>query len=113
MMNNRSLLTVIIGLITAFHAHAGMEQLAVVTQLVKHVIPYEQFVWGDESTEIIVLVRSKEIGLVQELGVDQTTGVILPRSKFDVVRLMRMEPFVLDGKEFYAAAGRLAGTSES
>jgi hypothetical protein len=112
-MNNRSLLTVIIGLISAFHAHAGMEQVAVVTQLVKHVIPYERFVWSDDSTEITVLVRAKEIGLVQELGVEQTTGMILPRSRFNMVRLMRMEPFVLDGKEFFAAVGLPAGTSES
>ena len=108
-MNNRKLILALIGVIATVPAFAGVEHASFVAQVVKHVVPYESFVWNDGSSEVIVLVRVNETGLVQELGVETTTGQIRTRSEFDRVSLLKMEPLLIEGEVFgsrYSSAGQ-------
>jgi len=97
-MNNRKLTTVALGLLLAVSANAMTSTAPVVTQVVKHVVPYDKIVWSGDSTQIIAMIGVKETGLVQELGVETTTGMILPRSQFTTVRKLELEPFLFEGK---------------
>ncbi len=112
-MNNRNLITVAIGLLTAVTAHAMTTSAPVVTQVVKHVVPYDQIVWSGDSTQIIAMIGVKETGLVQELGVESTTGMVLSRSKFSTVRMLELEPFLFEGKEFELSGSKSQITNES
>ena len=98
-MNNRNLIAVAIGLLTAVTAHAMTTSAPVVTQVVKYVVPYDQIVWSGDSTQIIAMIEVKETGLVQELGVETTTGMVQSRSQFTTVRMLKLEPFLFEGKE--------------
>lgn len=98
-MNNRNLITVAIGLLMAVSANAMTSSVPVVTQVVKHVVPYDKIVWSGDSTQIIAMIGVKETGLVQELGVVSTTGMILPQSQFTSIRKLEPALFLFEGKE--------------
>ncbi len=99
-MNNRYLIVAMTVLFASFRVFGGMEHASVVAQVVKHVVPYDIQVWNDDfnGEEIIILVGVNETGLVQELGVEQTTGELFARSKFDTVHKLQIEPFVFEGE---------------
>jgi hypothetical protein len=105
MMNIRNLLIATFGLALLVSPCWGIGSLTAVAPLVKHVVPYDRYVWGDESGEVVVLVQSRVVGLVQELCVESSTGKLHPRSAFDTVHLMRIEPFLFEGIDLLAAAG--------
>ncbi|MEQ9823102.1 MAG: hypothetical protein ABQ298_01825 [Puniceicoccaceae bacterium] len=113
MMNNRKPIAVAIGLLVAVAAQAVTPSAPVVTQVVKHVVPYDTIVWSGDSTQIIAMIGVKETGLVQELGVESTTGMILPRSQFTTVRKLALEPFLFEGKEVAVASSKARGSNES
>ncbi len=112
-MNNRKLITVAMGLLTAVTAHAMTSSAPVVTQVVKHVVPYDKIVWSGDSTQIIAMIGVKETGLVQELGVETTTGMIFPRSQFTTVRKLEPEPFLFEGKEVAISSSNELVSDES
>jgi hypothetical protein len=112
MMNNRKLITVAIGLLMAYSAHAVSASAPVVTQVVKHVIPYDTIVWSGDSTQIIAMIGVKETGLVQELGVESTTGMIRPRSQFATVRKLEPDPFLFEGKVLALGSSKRVQSNE-
>lgn len=112
-MNNRNLLIAAVGLFAAIPAFAGIGHSAVVAQVIKHVIPYDTFVWSDDSNEVIVLMEVKEVGRVQELAVETTTGAVMTKSKFDQIQLLKMEPFLFEGKAYGYSVGSSDETRES
>ena len=112
-MNNRKLTTVALGLLMAVSANAMTSTAPVVTQVVKHVVPYDKIVWSGDSTQIIAMIGVKETGLVQELGVETTTGMILPRSQFTTVRKLEPEPFLFEGKKVELARSTELASNES
>lgn len=112
-MNNRNLLIAVIGLFVASSAFAGMAHSPIITQVIKHVIPYDTYVWDDNSSEVVVLVRVNETGHVQELGVESTTGTVIARSKLETVRLLQIEPFLFEGREIVCSFGYTGETKES
>jgi len=112
-MNNRKLITVAIGLLMAVSANAMTSSAPVVTQVVKHVVPYDKIVWSGDSTQIIAMIGVKETGLVQELGVETTTGMILPLSQFTTVRKLEIEPFLFEGKKLGLSGKTTRSSNES
>jgi len=114
-MNYRYLILAMTVLFVSARAFAGLEHASVVAQVVKHVVPYDSFVWNDNSDteEVIVLVGVNETGLVQELGVEQTTGHLFARSKFDKVHKLTIEPFLFEGKEIKASFAPARRVSKS
>lgn len=112
-MNNRNLLIAAVALFVAIPAFAGVGHTAIVAQVIKHVVPYDTYVWSDDSSEVIMLVGVKETGQVQELAIEQTTGVVMTKSKFDQISLLQIEPFQVDGKEYGFSSVKALETKES
>jgi len=87
-------------LMGTFNVIATNVHSSAIAQVVKHVVPYDSFVWTDDSSEVVVLVRINETGLVQELGVEQMTGKLYAKSEFDTIHRLQIEPFIFEGRTF-------------
>ena len=98
-----------VGLFSAISAFAGVGHSAVVAQVIKHVVPYDVYVWSDDSSEVIMLVGVHETGRIQDLAVEQLSGTLMTKSSFDQIRSLKIEPILFEGKEY----GISLGTSES